>query len=45
MDFGFIDAGGTLMFTRGYNMSHQLKLDDDLCAGLGWMAEDASMVI
>ena len=44
MDFGIIDVGGRLMSTRGYNMSHQIKLDDDLCAGLGWMVEDASMV-
>ena len=45
MDFGVIDVGGKLMSTRGYNMSHQIKLDDDLCVGLRWMAKDASMVI
>ena len=45
MDFGVIDVGGRLMSTRGYNMSHQIKLNDDLCARLGWMAEDASMVV
>ena len=45
MDFGVIDVGGRLMSMRGYNMSHQLKLDDDLCVGLGWMVEDALMAI
>ena len=45
MDFGVIDVGGRLMSMKAYNMSHQIKLDDDLCAGMGWMAKDASMVI
>ena len=45
MDFGVIDVGGTLISKRVYNMSHKIKLDDDLCAGLGWMVEDASIVI